>query len=51
MLFGTPGGHFIWLMSRQPVMTEADKAQMLGRATALGYDVKRLAFPVQSATP
>ena len=47
-IVGDPTGKFLWLFSRQPVLTSALKDTLLARAKALGYDTSRLEFPVQS---
>ena len=44
-IMATPGGNFVWLLSRQPVMGPAAKAQALARVTALGY--AKLEYPQQ----
>ena len=43
----TPSGHYVWLMSRQPILDPGVKAAALGRLPALGFDCSRLAFPQQ----
>jgi len=42
-IMGTPGGHYVWLLSRRPVMAAADRAAALLRVRALGYE--KLEFP------
>ena len=44
-IMATPGGNFVWLLSRQPVMGPAAKAQALARVKALGY--AKLEYPQQ----
>ncbi|KSB89973.1 lipocalin [Caulobacter vibrioides] len=44
-IMATPGGNFVWLLSRKPVMDEAAKAAALSRVKALGYE--KLVFPQQ----
>ncbi|WP_168076666.1 lipocalin family protein [Caulobacter sp. SSI4214] len=46
-VMATPGGHYVWLLSRQPVMPPAAKAAALARVKALGYD--KLEFPEPAA--
>ncbi|WP_269715004.1 lipocalin family protein [Caulobacter sp. NIBR2454] len=46
-LMATPGGNFIWLLSRAAVMSPAAKAAALARIKALGYPVDRLEYPQQ----
>lgn len=44
-IMATPGGNFVWLLSRQAVMDPAAKAAALARVKALGY--AKLEFPQQ----
>ena len=44
-IMATPGGNFVWLLSRDPVMSPAAKAQALARVKALGY--AKLEYPQQ----
>ncbi|MDQ0465429.1 apolipoprotein D and lipocalin family protein [Caulobacter ginsengisoli] len=46
-IMATPGGNYVWLLSRRPVMSAAAKAQALARIKALGYDTGRLELPRQ----
>lgn len=46
-IMATPGGNFVWLLSRQAVMAPAAKAQALARVKALGY--AKLEYPQQPA--
>jgi apolipoprotein D and lipocalin family protein len=46
-IMATPGGHYVWLLSRQPAMDAATRAGALSRIAALGYDVPHLVFPRQ----
>jgi len=41
----TPGGNFVWLLSRKAVMDPAAKAQALARVKSLGY--AKLEYPQQ----
>ena len=45
----TPTGRYVWLLSRQPTLPGAARAQALGRLQSLGFDLSRLAFPQQLA--
>lgn len=47
-IMATPGGNYVWLLSRRPVMSAAAEAQALGRIKALGYDVRKLELPKQT---
>jgi len=44
-IMATPGGNFVWLLSRKPVMDAAAKAAALARVKALGY--AKLEYPQQ----
>ena len=50
VIMATPGGHYVWLLSRRPALDATSRAQALARIAALGYDTRRLAFPQQQAT-
>lgn len=47
-IMGTPGGNYVWLLSRQAVMDPAAKAAALARIKSLGY--AKLEFPAHPAT-
>lgn len=49
-IMATPGGNYVWLLSRRPVMSPAAESQALGRIRALGYDVNRLELPRQTGS-
>lgn len=49
LLMATPGGNFVWLMSRRPSLPPSTLATALGRADALGYARARLMFPAPAA--
>ena len=42
-IMATPGGNYVWLLSRQAVMASSAKSTALARVKALGY--ARLEFP------
>ena len=46
-IMATPGGNYVWLLSRQPVMSPADRTAALARVASLGY--AKLEFPAQPA--
>lgn len=46
-IMGTPGGNYVWLMSRDAAMDAADQARIVARIRALGYGQK-LEFPAQA---
>jgi apolipoprotein D and lipocalin family protein len=48
-IMATPGGNYVWVLSRRPVLDPATKAAALQRVHALGYDLARLTFPQQAA--
>ncbi len=41
-LMATPGGRFLWLLSRRPILTAQEHAAAVARITALGYDASHL---------
>jgi apolipoprotein D and lipocalin family protein len=45
VIMGTPGGNFVWLMSRSPNMDGSERQGVLNRIRQLGYDTARLVFP------
>lgn len=45
-IMATPGGNYVWLLSRKAVMPEAAKAAAIARVRSLGYKQK-LEFPAQ----
>ena len=47
-IMATPGGNYVWLLSRKPVMGEASKAAAVARIRALGY-AQKLEFPSHGA--
>ena len=48
LLMGTPGGNYVWLLSRRPALPNATLAAAVGRAGALGYPSSRLIYPTQA---
>lgn len=46
-LMATPGGHYIWLLARRPIMQAGARAAALRRIATLGYNPARLIFPAQ----
>ena len=48
-IMATPGGNYVWLLSRRPMMSPMAQAQALARIKALGYDTGRLELPKQPA--
>lgn len=47
-IMATPGGNYVWLLSRRATMSEAVKAAAVARIRALGYGQK-LEFPAQGS--
>jgi len=45
-LMATPGGNYIWLLSREPVLDPAARAGIVARVRTLGYR-QALEFPAQ----
>lgn len=43
-IMATPGGNYVWLLSRRPAMSEAARAAAIARIRGLGYGQK-LEFP------
>jgi len=49
LIMATPDARYVWLMSRQPVLSAAARAAAMSRLQALGFNLGRLAFPQQIA--
>ena len=47
LIMGTPGGNYVWLLSKAPQLTAAVRAQAIARIKQLGYDTSKLEFPQQ----
>jgi apolipoprotein D and lipocalin family protein len=47
LIMCTSDGRYVWLLSRQPVVTAAVKAAAIGRMQQLGLNLSRRAFPQQ----
>jgi len=41
-LMATPGGHYLWLLSRSPALKASAKSAAVARIAALGYDASHL---------
>ena len=48
LIMGTPGGNYVWLMSKAPQLAAGARNQALARIKQLGYDVSKLEFPEQA---
>ena len=46
---GTPNPRFVWIMSRRAVLSDGQRAALVARARALGYDTSDLVFDRQRA--
>jgi len=42
-IMATPGGHYVWLLARQPTLPPAERAAAFARISALGYATDKLA--------
>ena len=47
-IMATPGGNYVWLLSRRPTLDAATRARLIARIGQLGYPVARLQFPAQA---
>lgn len=47
-LVGDPDRKFLWLLAREPKVSDAEKAEYLSHAQAIGYDLSDLITPSQS---
>ena len=48
-VMGTPGGNYVWLLSRRPSLPPNVRAAAIARVGALGYAPSRLVFPAQAS--
>jgi apolipoprotein D and lipocalin family protein len=48
LLMGTPGGRYVWILSRRPALPPAILAAAVNRAGALGFPASRLVYPSQN---
>jgi len=44
IILSTPNPKFLWIFSRHPAIPPAQKAAVIGRAKAMGYEVANLVF-------
>jgi apolipoprotein D and lipocalin family protein len=49
-IMGTPGGNYVWVMSRRPVLPASEKAAVVNRLKAAGYPVEKLVYPKHPAS-
>jgi apolipoprotein D and lipocalin family protein len=50
LIMATANQHYVWLLSRVPVLSVADKAQATARLQQLGFSLAHMAFPQQIAS-
>jgi len=48
LIMGTPGGNYVWLLSKAPQLSAAVRNQAIARIKQLGYDPATLEFPQQA---
>lgn len=48
-LVGSKGSDYLWILSRTPELDAVDKAYLLSRATARGYDTEKLIWVPQKS--
>lgn len=46
-VMATPGGNYLWLMSRSPDMSVATRNSIVGRLKGMGFNTAKLVFPKQ----
>jgi apolipoprotein D and lipocalin family protein len=46
-VMATPGGNYVWLLSRSPDMSAGTRNAIVQRIKAMGFDTGRLVFPKQ----
>lgn len=49
-IMGTPGGNYVWVMSRKPIMAPSEKAAVISKLKAAGYPVEKLVYPKHPAS-
>jgi apolipoprotein D and lipocalin family protein len=49
LIMATANQHYVWLMSRAPVLNAAEKAQAMARLQQMGFSLAHMAFPQQIA--
>jgi apolipoprotein D and lipocalin family protein len=50
LIMATANQHYVWLLSRVPVLSAAEKAQATARLQQLGFSLAHIAFPQQIAS-
>jgi apolipoprotein D and lipocalin family protein len=50
-IVGEGSGRFLWLLTRQPRPSEAERIALLARVEAMGYDTGMLRYTQHTATP
>ncbi len=46
-VMGTPGGNYMWLLSRRPELPVQSRGDVMARVKALGFDPAKLEYPKQ----
>lgn len=44
-IMATPGGNYVWLLARKPVIDGGLKTQLMSRMKAMGYDPAKIVLP------
>jgi len=44
-IMATPGGNYVWILSRRPTMDQSLHNQLMNRIRGWGYDVSRIVMP------
>ena len=47
-IMATPGGNYVWLLSRRPILDAGVRARIVSRIGQLGYNTARLQYPAQA---
>ncbi len=44
-ILATPGGGYVWLLTRQPTLDSGEKSRLLAEIRAMGYDMNKIVLP------
>ncbi len=44
-ILATPGGGYVWLLTREPTVDSAEKSRLLGEIRSMGYDMNKIVLP------
>jgi len=47
-IMATPGGNYVWVLSRRPTMDHSLRNQLMNRIRGWGYDMSKIVLPRQS---